>query len=82
MTENNTVHSVNVETGEVTETPLDPIQKALRAEGYKAQIEYEKQFKAEQDALKPEAIAKAEADKAALLAKLGISADEAKLLLS
>lgn len=37
--------------------------------------------KAEGNALM-EAIAKAEADKAALLAKLGITADEAKLLLS
>jgi hypothetical protein len=33
-------------------------------------------------ALEAEAKAKAEADKAALLAKLGITADEAKLLLS
>jgi len=82
MTENKVVHSVNVQTGEIAETTLDPIQEALRAEGHKAQLEYEKQFKAEQDALMPEAIAKAETDKEALLAKLGISADEAKLLLS
>lgn len=34
------------------------------------------------DKLRAEATAKAEADKAALLAKLGITADEAKLLLS
>ena len=81
MTENNTVHSVNVETGEVTEMELDPIQKALQAEGYAAQLEYEKKLKAEQDALKPEAIAKAEADRAALLARLGITAEEAALLL-
>ena len=39
-----------------------------------ALIAYEKE--------RDEAIAKAEADKAALLAKLGITADEAKLLLS
>jgi hypothetical protein len=37
--------------------------------------------KAQGDALTA-AVAKAEADKAALLAKLGITADEAKLLLS
>jgi len=36
----------------------------------------------ELDAANAEARAKAEADKAALLAKLGITADEAKLLLS
>ena len=37
---------------------------------------------AQVDAFKAEQEAKAEADKAALLAKLGITADEAKLLLS
>ena len=37
---------------------------------------------AKYDVLKAEQEAKAEADKAALLAKLGITADEAKLLLS
>ena len=45
----------------------------------------EKQFDdgfAQVDAFKAEQEAKAEADKAALLAKLGITADEAKLLLS
>jgi hypothetical protein len=46
--------------------------------------QYEKDVadvKAQENALKAEAD-KAEADKAALLAKLGITADEAKLLLS
>lgn len=45
----------------------------------------EEQFEAgfaQYDAWKAEQDAKAEADKAALLAKLGITADEAKLLLS
>ena len=37
---------------------------------------------AQYDAWKAEQVAKTEADKAALLAKLGITADEAKLLLS
>ena len=43
--------------------------------------EYEAGF-AKYDAWKAEQDTKAEADKAALLAKLGITADEAKLLLS
>ena len=43
--------------------------------------EFEAGF-AQYDAWKAEQDAKAEADKAALLAKLGITADEAKLLLS
>jgi hypothetical protein len=43
--------------------------------------QYETGF-AEYDAWKAEQDTKAEADKAALLAKLGITADEAKLLLS
>jgi hypothetical protein len=43
--------------------------------------EFEAGF-AKYDAWKAEQDAKAEADKAALLAKLGITADEAKLLLS
>lgn len=43
--------------------------------------EYDKAF-AEYDAWKTEQEAKAEADKAALRAKLGITADEANLLLS
>ena len=43
--------------------------------------EYEAGF-AKYDAMKAEAQAQAATDKAALLAKLGITADEAKLLLS
>jgi hypothetical protein len=43
--------------------------------------EYEAGF-AQYDAMKAEAEAQAATDKAALLAKLGITADEAKLLLS
>jgi hypothetical protein len=45
------------------------------------QAEFEAGF-AQYDTLKAEQDAKAAADKAALLAKLGITADEAKLLLS
>ena len=45
------------------------------------QAQFEAGF-AQYDAWKAEQDAKAEADKAALLAKLGITADEAKLLLS
>jgi hypothetical protein len=44
-------------------------------------VEYDKAF-AGYDAWKAEQDAKAESDKAALLSKLGITADEAKLLLS
>ena len=49
----------------------DPITKAQFEAGF-----------AQYDAWKAEQDAKAEADKAALLAKLGITADEAKMLLS
>jgi hypothetical protein len=49
----------------------DPITKADFQAGF-----------AKVDAWKAEQVAKAAADKAALLAKLGITADEAKLLLS
>jgi hypothetical protein len=49
----------------------EPITKAQFTAGF---VQYDA-WKAEQDT-------KAEADKAALLAKLGITADEAKLLLS
>ena len=49
----------------------DPITKAQFTAGF-----------AQYDAWKAEQDTKAEADKAALLAKLGITADEAKLLLS
>ena len=52
-------------------TECEPITKAQFEAGF-AQFDA---WKAEQDA-------KAETDKAALLAKLGITADEAKLLLS
>ena len=49
----------------------EPITKAQFTAGF-----------AQYDAWKAEQDSKAEADKAALLAKLGITADEAKLLLS
>ena len=63
----------NVETGEIIETPLTAEEiadiQARQAEAAKIQVEEE-----------AELAAKAEA-RAALLAKLGITADEAKLLL-
>jgi len=63
-----TVH--NVETGEVTQEDLTADElAAMAADELEAQT-------------KQAAQAKAATDKAALLAKLGISADEAKLLLS
>ena len=52
-------------------TECEPITKAQFEAGF-----------AQFDAWKAEKDAKAETDKAALLAKLGITADEAKLLLS
>jgi hypothetical protein len=55
----------------ITFLECDPITKAQFEAGF-----------AEYDAWKAAQDAKAKADKAALLAKLGISADEAKLLLS
>jgi hypothetical protein len=63
-----TIH--NVETGEVIERDMNVTELAQSAAD-----------KAEGDAIKVAKI-KAEADKAALLAKLGITADEARLLLS
>ena len=60
----------NTETGEVIEREMSADELAQQVAD-----------KAEGDAIKA-AKAKAEADKAALLAKLGITADEAKLLLS
>lgn len=65
---------VNCETGEVAEVELTAEEIADRA---KAQAEFE----AEQAAIEADKQAKAEA-KAELLAKLGISEDEAKLLLA
>ena len=65
---------VNCETGEVTETPLTAEEIAQRELDAVAAAT----AKAEADALAAEA---AEA-KAALLTKLGITADEAKLLLA
>jgi len=65
---------VNCETGEVTERPLTAEELAQReADAAK--------FEADRAAQEAEATQKA-AEKAALLAKLGITADEAKLLLS
>jgi len=63
-----TIH--NVETGEVIERDMNATELAQCAAD-----------KAEGDAIKVAKI-KAEADKATLLAKLGITADEARLLLS
>lgn len=60
----------NVETGEVTEREMNA-QELAQLEADKAKAEAEAQAKAE-----------AEAAKAALLAKLGITEEEAKLLLS
>lgn len=58
------------ETGEITEREYTPAEVAESKKAY-------------QEALEKQAlIEKREADKAALLAKLGITADEAKLLLS
>ena len=53
----------------------------LTVDEMKQQAEYEAGL-AKFDSMKAEAEAKAATDKAALLAKLGITADEAKLLLS
>jgi hypothetical protein len=60
----------NVETGEI-------IEREMNAEELAQQVKDKAQAKADADAY-----AKAKADKEALLAKLGISEDEAKLLLS
>jgi hypothetical protein len=65
---------VNCETGEQETIPL-------AGDELKAFSDNEAKNAADEKA-KAEAEAKAEADKTALLAKLGISADEAKLLLS
>ena len=65
-----TIKIVNAETGE-------EIERALNSEELAQQAKDQAEAKAQQDAE-----AKAANDKAALLAKLGITADEAKLLLS
>ena len=65
---------VNCETGEVSEVELTAEEIAQREADRAA-------FEAQQAAAEAEAKAKAEA-KAALLAKLGITEDEAKLLLA
>jgi hypothetical protein len=62
-----TIH--NVETGEIIERPMTAAEKAV--------LDADAQAYADKEAAKVQA----EADKAALLAKLGITADEAKLLL-
>jgi len=63
----------NVETGEITEIPLtDKEIKELE----KVRVAHEKA-----QALAAEAKAKAEADKAALLARLGLTEDELKTIL-
>ena len=65
-----TITEVNCKTGEVLVRELNADEIAQR----KIDADNEKAY--------AEAIAQAATDKAALLAKLGISADEAKLLLS
>ena len=65
-----TIKIVNAETGE-------EIEREMNAEELAQQAKDQAEAKAQQDAE-----AKAANDKAALLAKLGITADEAKLLLS
>jgi hypothetical protein len=65
-----TIKIHNVETGEVIEREMNA-----------AELEQLAADKVAGDAIKA-AAEKAETDKAALLAKLGITADEAKLLLS
>ena len=65
-----------VQVGETYEgITFEPQCEPFTKEEYQAGFEQYDAWKAEQDA-------KAAADKAALLAKLGINADEAKLLLS
>ena len=63
-----TIH--NVETGEIIEREMTAAEKAA--------FDADAQAYADKEATKVQA----EADKAALLAKLGITADEAKLLLN
>lgn len=67
-------YEINATTGEEIITPLE-------GDELKAYLDNEAKNAAEEKA-KAEAEAKAATDKAALLAKLGITADEAKLLLS
>ena len=64
------ITEVNCETGEVLERELNADEIAQR------------KIDADNEKANAAAIAQAAADKAALLAKLGITADEAKLLLS
>ena len=66
---NPTIKIHNIETGEVIEREMNAEELAQQAKD-----------KAEADAIKT-AEEKASTEKAALLAKLGITADEAKLLL-
>ena len=67
-------YEINASTGEEIVTPLE-------GDELKAYLDNEAKNAAEEKA-KAETKANAEADKAALLAKLGITADEAKMLLS
>ena len=69
-----TIIEINCETGEVIERKLTDSEIAQRKIDADNEIARTK--------VMAEAQAKAEADKAALLAKLGITADEARLLLS
>ena len=63
------ITEINCETGEVVERELTEAEIAQR------------KIDADDVIARAKEIAQAEADKAALLAKLGITADEAKLLL-
>ena len=65
-----TIKIHNTETGEIVEREFDDVEMAAYEADNIKTVE------------KAEAQTQAEADKAALLAKLGITADEAKLLLS
>ena len=62
----------NIESGEIVD-----VEREINAEELAQQAKDEAEAKAQADAY-----AKAKSDKAALLAKLGITANEAKLLLS
>ena len=70
----NLVAEANCTTGEVVHRPMT-------ADEIKADKAHQEEVQAKEAAIKAEAD-KVAADKAALLAKLGLNADEAKLLLS
>jgi len=70
---NDKITITDAATGETIERPMSNEEQATR-NAFLAEVEAEAKAKAEAEA-------KAATDKAALLAKLGITADEAKLLL-